>query len=282
MYAVQLERTYSKNQILALYLSRVYFGEGAYGIEAASQRFFNKPASKLTVREAATLAGILKSPTHYDPVDQPEKSAERTRLVLDAMVETGAISAGERAKALVAPPRVWTTAPTAPAQYFVDWLDGQTRAAVGTPKQDLVVETTLDLPTEIAAGEAAKAVTTRFAKAGVSQAAVVSLDGSGRVRAMIVHGGNPASSVPDQRKVVDAFRKLDLLEIRRGEALLSDDYRLSRFRVDEASCIRTRTGKDIGVPPEVAEFGLLATDNEQCWPVAQRKPAFPRTSMLLP
>jgi penicillin-binding protein 1A len=86
MYAVQLERTYSKKQILALYLSRVYFGEGAYGIEAASQRFFNKPASKLTVREAATLAGILKSPTHYDPVEQPEKSAERTRLVLDAMV----------------------------------------------------------------------------------------------------------------------------------------------------------------------------------------------------
>jgi len=204
MYAVQLERTYSKKQILALYLSRVYFGEGAYGIEAASQRFFNKPASKLTVREAATLAGILKSPTHYDPVDQPEKSAERTRLVLDAMVETGAISAGERAKALAAPPRVWTTAPTAPAQYFVDWLDGQTRAAVGTPKQDLVVETTLDLPTEIAAGESAKAVTTRFAKAGVSQAAVVSLDGSGRVRAMV--GGVDYAKAPYNR-AVDAHRQ---------------------------------------------------------------------------
>src|SRR5437899_3115868 len=168
-------------------------------MEAASQRFFNKPASKLTVREAATLAGVLKSPTHYDPVDQPEKSAERTRLVLDAMVEPGAISAGERAKALAAPPRVWTTAPTAPAQYFVDWLDGQTRAAVGTPKQDLVVETTLDLPTEIAAGEAAKAVTTRFAKAGVSQAAVVSLDGSGRVRAMI--GGVDYARAPYNRAV---------------------------------------------------------------------------------
>ncbi|HEX4712541.1 PBP1A family penicillin-binding protein [Phenylobacterium sp.] len=204
MYAVQLERTYSKKQILALYLSRVYFGEGAYGIEAASQRFFNKPASKLTVREAATLAGILKSPTHYDPVDQPEKSAERTRLVLDAMVETGAISAGERAKALAAPPRVWTTAPTAPAQYFVDWLDGQTRAAVGAPKQDLVVETTLDLPTEIAAGDAAKAVTTRFAKQGVSQAAVVSLDGSGRVRAMI--GGVDYAKAPYNR-AVDAHRQ---------------------------------------------------------------------------
>ncbi|MDB5498271.1 MAG: penicillin-binding protein [Phenylobacterium sp.] len=204
MYAVQLERTYSKKQILALYLSRVYFGEGAYGIEAASQRFFNKPASKLTIREAATLAGILKSPTHYDPVDQPEKSAERTRLVLDAMVETGAISGAERAKALAAPPKVWKSAPTAPAQYFVDWLDGQTRTAVGTPKQDLVVETTLDLPTEIAASEAAKTVTTRFAKQGVSQAAVVSLDGSGRVRAMV--GGVDYAKAPYNR-AVDAHRQ---------------------------------------------------------------------------
>ncbi|MDB5437265.1 MAG: Penicillin-binding protein [Phenylobacterium sp.] len=204
MYAVQLERTYSKKQILALYLSRVYFGEGAYGIEAASQRFFNKPASKLTIREAATLAGILKSPTHYDPVDQPEKSAERTRLVLDAMVETGAISGAERAKALAAPPKVWKSAPTAPAQYFVDWLDGQTRTAVGTPKQDLVVETTLDLPTEIAASEAAKAVTTRFTKQGVSQAAVVSLDGSGRVRAMV--GGVDYAKAPYNR-AVDAHRQ---------------------------------------------------------------------------
>jgi penicillin-binding protein 1A len=204
VYAIQLERTYTKKQILALYLSRVYFGEGAYGIEAASQRYFNKPASRLTVREAATLAGILKSPTHYDPVDEPEKSAERTRLVLDAMVETGAISAGERAKALGQTPKVWKTAPTAPAQYFVDWLDGQTRAVVGAPRQDIVVETTLDLPTEIAAGEAAKAVTGRFAKAGVAQAAVVSLDGTGRVRAMV--GGVDYAKAPYNR-AVDAHRQ---------------------------------------------------------------------------
>jgi penicillin-binding protein 1A len=204
MYAVQLERTYSKKQILALYLSRVYFGEGAYGIEAASQRFFNKPASKLTVREAAMLAGVLKSPTHYDPVDQPEKSAERTKLVLAAMVESGAISVAERDKALAATPKVWKAAPTAPAQYFIDWLDGQTRQAVGTPRQDLVVETTLDLPTEIAAGEAAKAVTTRFAKQGVSQAAVVSLDGWGRVRAMV--GGVDYAKAPYNR-AVDAHRQ---------------------------------------------------------------------------
>ena len=204
VYSVQLERAYSKKQILALYLSRVYFGEGAYGIEAASQRYFNKSASRLTIREAATLAGILKSPTHYDPVDQPEKSAERTRLVLDAMVETGAISPSDREKALAAPPKVWKSAPTAPAQYFIDWLDGQTRATIGAPKQDLVVETTLDLPSEIAAGDAAKAVSARFAKQGVSQAAVVSLDGFGRVRAMV--GGVDYATGPFNR-ATDAHRQ---------------------------------------------------------------------------
>lgn len=204
MYSVQLERTYSKKQILALYLSRVYFGEGAYGIEAASQRYFNKPGSRLTVREAAILAGILKSPTHYDPVTEPDKSAERTKLVLDAMVETGAITASQRDKALATSPKVWRTAPTAPAQYFIDWLDSQTRAAVGAPKQDLLVDTTLDLASEISAGDAARTVTTRFTKQGVSQAAVVSLDGSGRVRAMV--GGVDYAKGPFNR-AIDAHRQ---------------------------------------------------------------------------
>ncbi|THD64769.1 transglycosylase domain-containing protein [Phenylobacterium sp.] len=202
--AVKLEQTYSKKQILALYLSRVYFGSGAYGLEAASQRYFNKPAAKLTVREAAMLAGILKSPTAYDPADNPEKSAERTKLVLDAMVETGAISEAERDKAMAQTPKVWKQAPNAPAQYFVDWLDGQTRATIGNPRQDIVVETTLDLPAEIAASDAAKAATAKFAKQGVSQAAVVSLDGSGRVRAMV--GGVDYAKGPFNR-AIDAHRQ---------------------------------------------------------------------------
>ncbi|MDB5466086.1 MAG: penicillin-binding protein family, partial [Phenylobacterium sp.] len=71
LYAVQLERTYSKRQILSLYLSRIYFGAGAYGIEAASQRYFNKPAARLTLKEAAMLAAIPKSPTNYNPADEP-------------------------------------------------------------------------------------------------------------------------------------------------------------------------------------------------------------------
>src|SRR6202012_3324576 len=91
IYAIELEQTYDKQQILGLYLSRVYFGSGAYGVEQAAERYYNKTASRLTLMEGATLAGVVKSPTFYDPADQPEHAAERARLVLDAMVDTGAI-----------------------------------------------------------------------------------------------------------------------------------------------------------------------------------------------
>ena len=86
--AVWLETKFSKKQILAMYLNRVNFGGGAYGIEAASQRYFNHPASQLTLGEAALLAALMKSPTDYSPIEQPDRSNERTDLVLDAMVDT--------------------------------------------------------------------------------------------------------------------------------------------------------------------------------------------------
>jgi penicillin-binding protein 1A len=204
LYSVQLEQAYSKQQILALYLSRAYFGAGAYGLEAAAQRYFNKPAANLSVREAAMLAAVMKAPTNYNPADQPARNAERARLVLDAMVETGAIRASDRARALSQTPKIWKSAPTEPAQYFVDWLDGQLQKVSGLPKQDLVVETTLDLPAEQAAADAARDTVARYAKQKVAQAVVVSLDGSGRIRAMI--GGVDYSTSPFNR-AVDAHRQ---------------------------------------------------------------------------
>ena len=197
VYAVQLERAYTKKQILGLYLSRVYFGSGAYGIEDAAQRYFNKPAARLTLREAATLAGVMKSPTFYDPADQPEHAAQRARLVLDAMVETGAITSAQRARALAQPLKTWKSAPTAPAQYFVDWVDGQTHALVGQPKQDLVVETTLDMPLEAAAAEETRAVLARYRSQAVEQAALVAVDGDGRIRTLI--GGADYAASPFDR-----------------------------------------------------------------------------------
>lgn len=87
MTAVQIERTYTKKEILAYYLNAVYFGNGAYGIEAAAQTYFDKRAKDLNLVEAATLVGVLKSPTNYDPVDKPENAKERRNLVLNSMLE---------------------------------------------------------------------------------------------------------------------------------------------------------------------------------------------------
>jgi penicillin-binding protein 1A len=204
VYAVELEQTYSKKQILGLYLSRVYFGAGAWGIDAAARRYFDRPAERLTLRQAAMLAALMKSPTDYNPIEQPERSAERTRLVLDAMVETGAITQAQRAKALAETPKVWKTAPDDGAQWFVDWLAGQTRRVVGQPTRDLVVDTTLDLPAEQAAAQAARAVVARYGERGVQQAALVALDGEGRVRALI--GGVDYAAGPYDR-AVDARRQ---------------------------------------------------------------------------
>ncbi len=204
VYAVELERAYSKKQILGLYLSRVYFGSGAYGLEAAAQRYFDRPASRLTLRQAAMLAAVMKSPTEYDPATAPERSAERTRLVLDAMVETGAITPGQRDKALSETPKVWKTARQESAQYFVDWADAQVRRIFPRVTQDIVVETTLDLPLEAAAGDAAKDVAARFKSRGVEQAALVSLNEDGAVRTLI--GGVDYQTGPYDR-AVEAHRQ---------------------------------------------------------------------------
>ena len=197
--ATQLEHAYTKREILGLYLSRVYFGAGAYGIEAAAHRYFNTSAAKLTVREAAMLAALMKSPTGYNPIEHPEASEARTALVLDAMVETGAITPGIRAQALAHAPKVWREDPAGPAGYFIDWLDGQARRLVGPAKQDLVVDTTLDLPAEIAADQSARATVTRFQRQDVSQAALVSLapsTGPPTPTARLAPPGSPSSISP--------------------------------------------------------------------------------------
>jgi penicillin-binding protein 1A len=199
-YAVQLDRTYSKAQILGLYLSRANFGSGAYGLEAAARRYLDKPAAKLTLKEAAMLAGVLKSPTHYNPAAQPEACEARARLVLNAMVETGAITPAQRAKALAQKPKVWKTSPNGPAQYFVDWVDGQVRQLVPRLSADLTVETTLDGPMEQAAGAAARTVVEAHRSQLTEQAAIVALDGVGRVRTMV--GGTDYVSAPYNRAIL--------------------------------------------------------------------------------
>lgn len=203
--AVWLELKFSKDEILALYLNRVYFGAGAYGIEAASQRYFDKSAKDLTVGEAALLAGLLKAPSRYSPVSESERAAARATVVLDEMVESGVISPDQRAAAVLEPVRVSRTLATQHAQYFVDWLDSEVRALVGDrPGEDLIVETTLDLTLQTSAERSVRRILERDKGKGVQQAALVAVDGDGRVRAMI---GGASYGDSQFNRAVDARRQ---------------------------------------------------------------------------
>jgi penicillin-binding protein 1A len=189
--AVWLETKFSKKEILALYLNRVYFGEGAYGIEAAAQRYFNTPASQLTVGEAALLAGLMKGPSRYSPLSDTARAEARATVVLDEMVKIRAITTEQRDNAFAQPVKVSRTLANQHAQYFVDWVDSEVRQILGHSKddvlqQDLVVETTIDLPIQTDAERAIQTAAAPDAKArGVGQAALVAVDGEGRVRAFV-------------------------------------------------------------------------------------------------
>jgi len=195
--AVWLEAKFSKKEILALYLNRVYFGAGAYGIEAASQRYFGKPASQLSLGEAALLAGMMKGPSRYSPVSATERAEKRATVVLNEMVRIHAITPAERAQAIASPVRVNPTLASQRAQYFTDWVDGQVRALVGEPTEDLVVETTLDLPLQAAAENAVRGGVAAAAGQGVQQGALVAIDGEGRIRSY-VGGSSYATSQFDR------------------------------------------------------------------------------------
>ncbi len=183
--SVWLELHFTKKQILALYLNRVSFGGGAFGIEAAAQRYFNKPASSLTIGEAALLAATMKGPTRYNPAANSARAARRATVVLNEMERMGAITSEQRAQAFATPVHVSARLANQRAQYFVDWLDAQVRSQVGQPTEDLVVETTLDLPIQAAAEQAVRVGVALHGPQGVRNSALVAMDGEGRVRAYV-------------------------------------------------------------------------------------------------
>ncbi|UTP41676.1 penicillin-binding protein 1A [Phenylobacterium sp. LH3H17] len=183
--AMWLEAKFSKKEILSLYLNRVYFGAGAYGIEAASQRYFGKPASQLTLGESALLAGLMKGPSRYSPVSATKRAEQRANVVLNEMVRSGAITTAERDEAFKTPVKVNPTLASQRAQYFTDWVDDQVRSLLGEPTEDLVVETTLDLPIQTAAERAVRRGVAAAKGQGVQQAALVAIDGEGRIRAYV-------------------------------------------------------------------------------------------------
>ena len=188
LLALKLERAFTKDQILSLYMNRVYFGGGVYGFEAASERFFGYPAKDVSVFQAAVLAGLLKAPAHYNPQREPEQAKARAQVVLTTMVETGAVTEDQAKAALrnAAPTLKAVVAPITTARYFADWVVSQVDSYVGAIDRDLVIHTTLDLRLQAATEKAiARHLDKSGAKLAVSEAAAVVMSPDGAVRAMV-------------------------------------------------------------------------------------------------
>ncbi len=184
--ALWLERTYSKDQILELYLNRVYFGSGAYGVEAAAQRYFNKSARSVTIAEAAMLAGLVQAPSRLAPNRNPEAAEKRAQLVIAAMADQGLISPNAAKTALVAPAeaaeRIGAGSVNYAADYVMDVLDD----FIGAVEGDVTVLTTIDTKLQSSAETIlVEALAAQGAKQGVSQGAVVSMASDGGIRALI-------------------------------------------------------------------------------------------------
>jgi penicillin-binding protein 1A len=184
--AAWLEIKLTKREILELYLNRVYLGAGAYGIDAAAHRYFGKPARELTLSEAATIAGLLKAPSHYSPILQPEASEARTLVVLAAMQDAGFITARQASLAMSGEVRPARDVADGSGRYVADWVMDLLPGYIGSPDEDVIVETTIDLGMQSAAARAlAATLDADGGKFGVSQGALVALDPNGAVKALV-------------------------------------------------------------------------------------------------
>jgi len=205
LLAMAMERKFSKQQILELYLNRVYFGGGAYGIDAASRRFFGHPADKLSLEEAAIIAGLVKAPSNYSPTADAQAAIDRAKIVIETMQEAGKITAEQAAKADPASVKLAPEPKQNSVRYFTDWALAQLDELIDETGEPIDVWTTLDLSMQRAADAAIRANAP-----GNAQGALVSMDRDGAVRAM-VGGKDYVSSIYNratqaQRQPGSAFK----------------------------------------------------------------------------
>ena len=184
--ALWLEHKFSKAEILELYLNRVYFGSGAYGVEAAAQRYFAKSARHLTLAEAALLAGLVQAPSRLAPSHNPDGAERRARLVLAAMAEQRFIGVDAERLALAHPPHALKPAGAGAVNYVADWVMDAVDDLIGRYDEDIVVETTIDPALQSAAERSlADVLAQKGEKSGVAEGALVAMTPDGVVRALV-------------------------------------------------------------------------------------------------
>jgi penicillin-binding protein 1A len=182
-----LEYKFTKSDIMMMYLNRVYFGAGTYGIDAASRKYFNKPSNKLSVFESAILAGLLKAPSRYSPTNHPSYAYERALIVLKAMEEQGFIKSckeieEEQGKEFLAS----DTVPQKGYMYFCDYAYEQAKKILGSIEDDIIVVTTFDENKQKAAEESIDFyLRTERENFNFSQAAIICMARDGAIQAMV-------------------------------------------------------------------------------------------------
>ncbi|MDK9695747.1 MAG: PBP1A family penicillin-binding protein [Siculibacillus sp.] len=186
LLALWLEREHTKDEILELYLNRVYMGAGAYGVDAAARRYFGKSAREVNPMEAAMLAGLLKAPSRYAPSNDPEKARARAEVVLAAMEDTGVLTSEQRRAAVATPKIVYARVDNGSENYVADWVMDQLPSWIGAVDKDIVVTTTIDGSLQMLAEAALQAGLAQFGdRKDVGQGAIVSIDPTGAVKALV-------------------------------------------------------------------------------------------------
>jgi penicillin-binding protein 1A len=184
--ALWLEHKYSKNQILELYLNRVYFGSGAYGVEAAAQKYFGHGARSVTLPEAAVLAGLMKAPARLAPNHNPAGASERASQVIAAMVQEGFITDAMAMLALARPAQTIRDRNASSVNYAADFVMDTLDDAIGAINEDIAVSTTLSVSLQAAAENAlTEELDRKGAAFGVGQGALVALGPDGAIKALV-------------------------------------------------------------------------------------------------
>ena len=197
VYALSMEIKYSKDEILTIYLNRAFLGAGARGFEAASQRYFGKPAAQVTPAESAMLAGLLVAPTRYAPTNNLVRSQNRASVIIGLMRDQNYLTRAKAQEALNEPARLSPAAKARAGGYFADWvMSSGPEFFTRKTTEDVIVKTTLDQRIQTAAETALQAVFSKsVTKGSKAQAAIVVMSPDGAVRAMVGGRENIVSGV---------------------------------------------------------------------------------------
>ena len=197
VYALSMEIKYSKDEILTIYLNRAFLGAGARGFEAASQRYFGKPAARVTPAESAMLAGLLVAPTRYAPTNNLVRSQNRASVIIGLMRDQNYLTRAKAQEALNEPARLSPAAKARAGGYFADWvMSSGPEFFTRKTTEDVIVKTTLDQRIQTAAETALQAVFSKsVTKGSKAQAAIVVMSPDGAVRAMVGGRENIVSGV---------------------------------------------------------------------------------------